>query len=111
MVNEAGIPFEYWKGGKAIDAGKLIFEALPNTLRPRWASRILRLLLVKSGTNSSLFHLVMLTAEQPSKWSHGHQVFQRSEPRCLYWMDWNAKTSDLKRRGYFTPYFVLPSWS
>lgn len=83
MVNEAGTAFEYWNGGKSFDAGKLIFEALPNALRPRWASRILRLLLVKSGTQSPLFDPVMLTAEQPSRWSNGHRVFSKVRAEVL----------------------------
>jgi hypothetical protein len=67
--------FEYWSCGQPLEAGKLIFERLPNVVRPMWASRVLRLVLEKGGIQSSLFDQVLHTADQQAKWENGHRLF------------------------------------
>jgi hypothetical protein len=66
---------EYWRGGQAIQAGKLIFENIPAETRPKWASRLLRLVLGRSGIQSSIFEQVLHTADDQAMWRNGHRVF------------------------------------
>jgi hypothetical protein len=62
---------EYWNGGQPLEAGRLIFENLPAENRPKWASRVLRLVLDKSRIGRSRFEEVLRTAEQPNLWGNG----------------------------------------
>jgi hypothetical protein len=66
---------KFWNEGIPLEAGKLIFERLPNKVRPNWGSRILRLVLKKSGVHDPLFDQVIHTAEHESAWGNGHRVF------------------------------------
>lgn len=66
---------EYWSNGQALEAGKLIYEALPPRSRPKWASRILKVVLDKSGIRSPLFTPVLAAADHEVRWKTGHQVF------------------------------------
>jgi hypothetical protein len=66
---------EYWRGGKPLEAGRLIFESLPTTVRPKWAAEILRLVLDKSRIDPSPFWLLLQTADHQAMWGNGHRVF------------------------------------
>jgi hypothetical protein len=66
---------EYWQGGMPLEAGRLIFENMPSNARPRWAARILSLVLARSGIQSPLFEGVLQTAEREDLWRNGHRVF------------------------------------
>jgi hypothetical protein len=74
---------EYWNGGQPFEAGKVIFEKMPNEFRPRWASGILRLLLARSGIQSSLFEQVLRTADQQRLWGNGHRAFSNLRKATL----------------------------
>ena len=74
---------EYWVGGQPVKAGKLIFERLPNEYRPKWAARILRLLLEKGGVQSPLFDRVLDTVENQALWGDGHRVFSTIRAEAL----------------------------
>lgn len=64
-----------WAKNESLEAGKLIYENLPSKARPRWAARILKLVLDKSGIQSSLFSQVLTAADNENMWKNGHQVF------------------------------------
>lgn len=66
---------ENWRVGRPLEAGRLIFENLPPDVRPQWAARILRLVLTRSGIESSLFAQVLHTADHQAMWGNGHRVF------------------------------------
>jgi hypothetical protein len=66
---------ECWAEGQPLVAGKLIYENLPPKSRPRWASRILKVVLDRSGIQSSLFDQVLVVADHEDLWKSGHQVF------------------------------------
>jgi hypothetical protein len=44
---------EYWEGGQPLAARQLIHDNLPADARPAWATRILRLVLDRSGVDRS----------------------------------------------------------
>jgi hypothetical protein len=81
---------EYWNSGQPLQAGKLIFENLPNEARPKWASRILRIILERSGIQSSLFDPILHTADHQPMWGNGHRVFSTLRASTL-------KLDDMKR--------------
>lgn len=66
---------DYWIEGEAMEAGKLLFQRLSNDLRPRWAARILRLVLEKAGIQSPLFAKVLYDADHQRLWGDGHRAF------------------------------------
>lgn len=66
---------EYWRTGQPLEAGKLIFENLPAEVRPKWASRILKLVLERSGVRSSPIEQVLYIADHPAEWKNAHYAF------------------------------------
>lgn len=66
---------EHWAKGKSLEAGKLIYENLPSQARPKWAARILKFVLERSGIRSPLFSQVLTVADHEDMWKSGHQVF------------------------------------
>lgn len=100
---------EYWQDGVPLEAGRLIFEQLPNELRPQWAAGILKLVLARSGVNpsnfegagpkwvarilrfvlatigfrSALFESVLLIANDPRQWKQGHRIFDELRASLL----------------------------
>ena len=66
---------ECWAQGAALEAVKLIYENLPTKSRPRWASEILKVVLQRSGIQSSLFDQVLFAAQHEDMWKSSHQVF------------------------------------
>ena len=81
---------EFWANGKPLDAGRIIYENIPGELRPRWAARILKLVLDKSGLRSSLFDQVLKTVETKEMWGEGHHIFESFRQSTL-------KLDDLRR--------------
>jgi hypothetical protein len=66
---------ELWAKNESLAAGKLIYENLPSKTRPRWAARILKLVLDRSGIQSSLFSDALAVADHEDMWKTGHKVF------------------------------------
>ena len=66
---------EYWRGGHPLEAGKLIYENLPADIRPKWASRILKLVLLRSGIRSSPIEQVLDIADHTAKWGNANRAF------------------------------------
>src|SRR5688572_15162433 len=64
-----------WEGGKPLEAGQILFDALEPDVRPKWASNVLRFILRKSGISTELFEQVLFTAETKRMWANGHRVF------------------------------------
>ncbi len=66
---------KYWANGKPLEAGRLVYESLSPYSRPRWASRILKVVIDQTGIRSPLFDQVLAVAEHQDMWNTGHQVF------------------------------------
>jgi len=66
---------QYWRGGQPLEAGKLIFENLPEDIRPKWASRILKLVVERSGVHSSPIEQVLYIADHTTEWRNAHRAF------------------------------------
>ena len=65
-----------WHAGRTFQAGELIFEATAKRDRPKWAARILRLVLECSDADRSDFEQVLSVADDPTQWSHGRLAFR-----------------------------------
>jgi hypothetical protein len=74
---------DLWNDGRPRDAGRLIFEDLPNDARPKWAAGILRLVLQRSKVKPALFEDVLAMADHPRRWSSGHEMFSRLRKEVL----------------------------
>ena len=66
-----------------MDAGKLIFENLPNDVRPKWAASILKFALARSGIRSLLLRQVLRTADNRNLWKNGHRIFSKVRGKTL----------------------------
>ena len=64
-----------WNSGRALDAGRLIFERLSNVQRPEWAARILDLVVTTGQIRSQLVQQVLDTAGNRNMWKDGHRIF------------------------------------
>lgn len=82
---------EYWANGRPLEAGRIIYESLPLESRPIWASRILKLILGKSGIQSSQLEYLLKVADNRHRWNEGHTVF--SDIRCSV-----LKLDELRRK-------------
>jgi hypothetical protein len=66
---------ECFQSGLFLEAGRLIFERLPNEIRPSWAVKILRLVLDRTGVDRTHFERLLYTADHPRLWGNGHRAF------------------------------------
>lgn len=74
---------ECWRSGKPLEAGRLIFERLASEARPKWAARVLKLAVDKSGIKHPLFEQVLRTADERSMWAKGHRLFSEVRDSTL----------------------------
>ena len=66
---------KYWDEGKPIDAGRLIFEALPNSSRPLWAAQILKIVSEKSNIQNDMINRLIKMASNQSEWINAKKIF------------------------------------
>lgn len=66
---------EHWNNGNGLEAGRLIFEQLSLQARPEWASRILKLVVERSGIRTPALDQVLFAAERQACWKRGHDLF------------------------------------
>jgi len=65
-----------WRSGRAVDAGRMILEAVPSNDRPAWAAGVLRWALTKSNIPPIWqFYVILDIAETPECWRRAHQAF------------------------------------
>ena len=72
-----------WKDGHALEAGQLIFESLPAETRPRWAARVLRLAVDRTGVQSQAIERAIDIANTPSEWGKAHDAFDSLRDKTL----------------------------
>jgi len=73
----------FWRGGQSLEAGRLIFENLPTEVRTKWASRILRLVLDRSGVRCSPIEQILQIADHATEWRNAHGVFSTLRKETL----------------------------
>ncbi len=81
-----------WKGGQALDAGRLIFENLPVERRPQWAARVMRLVLDRTAVKSQPIEHAICLANTPSEWSKAHDAFSALRRATLDMEQLEART-------------------
>ena len=74
---------EYWRGRQPLEAGKLLFENLPANVRPKWASRILKLVLGRSGIRLPAVERVLYIADHTTEWKNAHRAFSKVRKSTL----------------------------
>ena len=67
---------EYWQDGQALEAGRVIFENLPMETRPKWASRILGLVVERSSVDLPQFQHILDIANHTNEWKKAHKTFE-----------------------------------
>jgi hypothetical protein len=72
-----------WAKGESLEAGKLIYENIPSNARPKWGARLLKLVLDRSGIESSLVDEVLYVAEREAMWGDGHRLFSKLRDKTL----------------------------
>ncbi len=64
-----------WEAGRALDAGRLIYERIPTRHRPAWAARVLELVRDLAPSSPEIDQ-VLAVARDPARWQEAKQVFQ-----------------------------------
>ena len=65
-----------WNGGRGVEVGGVLYEALPNDLRPAWAAEILAL----CGSQLPpipVVEAVVAIGRDPRRWGEGHAAFRK----------------------------------
>lgn len=62
-----------WQAGETVEAGRVIFERVPEDARPAWAAGILRAIIARTGISSAAIEGVLQVVAGP--WSQAHQAF------------------------------------
>jgi hypothetical protein len=73
----------YWREGKALDAGRLIFENLPSDIRPKWAGKILASVVTRSGVTLPEIERIIHLTDSPEQWPQGHDAFSAVRKRTI----------------------------
>jgi hypothetical protein len=74
---------EYWRDGRTLEAGRLIFENLSPDVRPKWAANILASVVKRTGVKSSPIEHILQIANHPSEWNKGHDAFSSARRLTL----------------------------
>jgi len=74
---------DLWQAGEVIEAGRAVFEAIPEDARPDWAVRILKAVIARTGVSSPAINRVIRVAANPSKWPAGHRAFRAARNETL----------------------------
>jgi hypothetical protein len=69
--------WNYWQAGEALEAGRLLYQALPTELRPKWACAILEIALRKSGARNDTLEQLIELGKIVSEWRHAKSAFNR----------------------------------
>jgi len=64
-----------WDAGKSLEAGRVLFEALPAGDRPFWAGAILQFCCEYAATIPPEVAAVLQLTHKRSEWHHGHEIF------------------------------------
>ncbi|MBO0797478.1 MAG: hypothetical protein J2P31_01525 [Blastocatellia bacterium] len=93
---------ELWHSGEPYEAGRIIFEGLPEEVRPAWATGILHLVLERTGVKLKQIDRLLEIVDRPEEWRKAHQVFSSIRGQTLKW-DELAKhelTTEQRALGY-----------
>lgn len=63
-----------WREGRAVDAGRLLFERIPDQDAPRWAAEILDFCRHRIGSLPAVDDVAAI-ARDPSRWPRAHAAF------------------------------------
>lgn len=66
-----------WRAGQLIDAGHLLFESMPEQDQPRWAIRLLKFAVARSGISSAPVENLLRIADDPARWGEAHDAFRQ----------------------------------
>ena len=64
-----------WEAGRALDAGRVLYERIAQRQRPGWAARILELAKDLVPTTPEIEHVLEITRD-PAKWPEARTAFQ-----------------------------------
>jgi hypothetical protein len=64
-----------WQCGHALEAGRLVFGAVPRAERPQWAAGILRFAISSNGGTPTAIRPVLRIADNPQHWHEAKSVF------------------------------------
>src|SRR5204862_5354847 len=91
VINEAQ---KNWQAGRVLEAGRVLYEHLPERARPGWAANVLALAKVYLPSIPEV-EAVLMIAQDPDRWLEARSIFQsirtltlkaerEEEPQPLY---------------------------
>jgi hypothetical protein len=63
-----------WEAGRALDAGRLIYERIPARQRAAWAARVLEAVRELAPETPEIDRVLQI-ARDPAKWGEAHEAF------------------------------------
>jgi hypothetical protein len=67
----------YWRGGRPLDSGKVVYEALEPGQRPGWAGSLLRFAIGAVVAPLGEIAAAIPLATDPTRWHEGYTLFER----------------------------------
>ena len=64
-----------WAGGRALDAGRLVFESIPRAGQPAWAGRLVALCRPLAPRMAPVENVLAIAAD-PARWDEAHAAFR-----------------------------------
>jgi hypothetical protein len=71
-----------WAGGRALDAGRLLFESVPPAEQPAWAARLV-VLCRRLAPRVAPVENVLAIAADPARWDEAHAAFRAVRARTV----------------------------
>jgi hypothetical protein len=87
-----------WDAGKSLEAGRVLFEAMPAEERPSWAGTILQFCCDHAPTVPAEVAAVLELTRKRSEWHRGHKVFDALR-RLTLRIERNEVPADTMLRG------------
>ena len=87
LIDEA---FVHWSSGNPLEAGRIIYEQIPNDQRPLWAAEILNLCRPLIPNVSEIDAAYEIALNQ-SRWKEAHAAFTRVRHLTLAFENSNSK--------------------
>src|SRR5579859_2737951 len=85
-----------WRDGKPREAGRLIFEKLPQEVQPKWATNILELVVNRTGVKAAPIERILYIGKHPAEWHKAHKAFSSARKLGIELEDAGIQSTDTK---------------
>ena len=84
----------FWQANQPREAGRLIWEHIPVKKRVEWATRVLSMVVERTGITSAPVNNVLQIANNPAKWRSAHDAFSMARSASIALSNDSNKTPE-----------------